>query len=109
MIARILKRGMALVELLIDDNCKTPQVSTISGGVRVRIPTAITYDEIMNTIGTELTAVQAIIVFDLWCNDDVLRHFMPTKEGVMVTLRENRTNGSQGSGSSASGRPLLAR
>lgn len=106
---RNLQGGVTLVELLIDDNCHTPEIQSVSNGIRIRVPTAITYEEIMSELGSSLTSVQSMIIFDLWCNDAALRHFNNTPDGVVVRLREMRTSSSSIKGANAYGRPLLTR
>ena len=80
-----------MVELLIEDDCEFPQVVKVEGGIRIHLPTIITYDEVMEEIGSELTPEQAHSLFEIWCNDEAPRKYKTTPNGYLVTLREFKT------------------
>lgn len=76
-----------MVELLVDDDCELPQVLQIEGGIRIRVPTIISYDEIIKEIGSALTPAQTRVLFEIWCNDEAHRKYKTTPNGYLVTLR----------------------
>ena len=60
-----LLRGLTLVEILVDDDCETPKVLNIAGGIRIHVPTIVTYDEIVKGVGPQLTKSQADLLFEI--------------------------------------------
>jgi hypothetical protein len=78
-----------LIEILVSDQVSVPSIERRNPGLRVTVPTVISYDKIIEALGQELTAVQAMEVFELWCNDNALRKITKTPEGWLRTLREH--------------------
>jgi hypothetical protein len=82
-------RGVALaIEVLIRDDVTRPYVELRSTGLRVTAPTAISYEDLMDLLGEELTTDQALELYDIWTNDTAPRVFTQTPEGVVITLNK---------------------
>jgi hypothetical protein len=80
--------GKALIEVLISDELAIPALTRTGSKARISLPPTISYDEIMEAIGSELTTIQAVELFDLWCNDAALRDYSKVPEGWLITLKE---------------------
>lgn len=73
-----------MVELLVSDDIYNIEVIRIPQGVRLRIPAQISYKEIEREVGSLLTHIQLMEVFDLWCNDHMPREFERTPDGYLI-------------------------
>jgi hypothetical protein len=80
---------MILIELLVSDSIVRPSLQRESSKVRILLPTLISYEQIMESLGEELTTVQALELYDLWCNDALPRTFAKTTEGTIIAFKKH--------------------
>lgn len=79
------ERSLALIELIVDDNCFIPEIRREHDRISVVIGLNHDFDNILDLCGGVLTNDEITLVHKLWADDNFPRTF--TRQGQSLIIR----------------------
>lgn len=79
------ERSLALIELIVDDNCFVPEIRRDQDRISVVIGLSHDFDNILDLCSGALTNEELSLVHKLWADDTFPRTF--TREGESLIIR----------------------